>query len=92
MAELAHAVEHEMARTLGDLLIRRTPVAFETPDHGREAARRVAVVAAEWLAWDAGATLAAIDAYDREVTRIFSIDEATARLPSARESSSAPST
>ena len=41
-AELLHAVTHEQAATLGDLLIRRTPVAFETPDHGRSAARRIA--------------------------------------------------
>ena len=81
IAELAHAVEREMACTLGDLLIRRTPVAFETPDHGRGAARGVAPLVAEWMGWDAAATISAIDAYDREVTGMFSIGEATARLP-----------
>jgi glycerol-3-phosphate dehydrogenase len=39
-AELLHAVTHEQAATLGDLLIRRTPVAFETPTIGRSAAGR----------------------------------------------------
>ena len=33
-AELLHAITHEQAATLGDLLIRRTPIAFETRDHG----------------------------------------------------------
>jgi glycerol-3-phosphate dehydrogenase len=74
LAELRHGVEREMARTLGDLLIRRTPVAFETSDHGRNAARRIAPKVAEWLAWDAAYTAAAIDAYDQEVARMFTVD------------------
>ena len=77
LAELRHAVEHELARTLGDLLIRRTRVAFETPDHGREAARRIAPLVAEWLRWDAAASSAAIDAYDREIARMFTVDDQT---------------
>jgi glycerol-3-phosphate dehydrogenase len=88
LAELRHAVEHELARSLGDLLIRRTPVAFETPDHGREAARRAAPIVAKWLDWDTAAIEAATDAYDQEVARMFTVEEA--RLPSTRELSSAP--
>jgi len=60
------AVEREMAYTIGDLLIRRTHVAFETPDHGRAAARRVAT----FLGWDAKE----LERYDAEVARIFTID------------------
>ncbi len=75
VAELRHAVEREMALTLGDLLIRRTPVAFETQDHGQGAARSVAPLVASWLGWDAARTAAALDAYDAEVASIFTIDE-----------------
>lgn len=74
LAELRHAVEHELARTLGDLLIRRTRIAFETPDHGCEAARRIAPVVAEWLHWNEAAISTAIDAYDLEVARMFTVD------------------
>ncbi len=76
LAELRHAVEHELARTFGDLLIRRTPVAFETQDHGRNAARRIAPSVALWLGWDGAATEAALGAYDQEVARMFTIDGA----------------
>ncbi|MEO5818096.1 MAG: glycerol-3-phosphate dehydrogenase/oxidase [Gemmatimonadaceae bacterium] len=74
LAELRHAVDHEMARTFGDLLIRRTPVAFETQDHGRNAARRIAPSVALWLGWDRAATESALAAYDQEVARMFTID------------------
>jgi len=76
LAELRHAVAHEHARTFGDLLIRRTPVAFETQDHGRNAARRIAPSVALWLGWDGAATEAALGAYDQEVARMFTIDGA----------------
>ena len=74
-AELLHAVTHEQAVTLGDLLIRRTPVAFETRDHGRSAARRIAHVVARWLHWSAEAVDEAIAAYDAESMRIFRVIE-----------------
>lgn len=74
LAELRHAVNHELARTFGDLLIRRTPVAFETQDHGRNAARRIAPSIAQWLGWDSAATEAALRAYDAEAARMFTID------------------
>ena len=74
LAELRHSVMHEMARTFGDLLIRRTPVAFETRDHGREAARRIAPRVAEWVGWSAAETEVAIAAYDAAIARLFTID------------------
>ena len=74
LAELRYGVVHEMARTLADLLVRRMPIAFETPDHGREAARRVAPRVAEWLEWSAAETEAALAAYDSDVARMFTID------------------
>lgn len=66
MGTMTWAVEHELACTLGDLLIRRTHIAFETRDNGRAAARRVAL----FLGWDPKE----IDRYEAEVARIFSID------------------
>jgi glycerol-3-phosphate dehydrogenase len=76
LAELRHAVNEEHAMTLGDLLIRRTPVAFETRDHGRSAARRVAPLVAEWLGWSAAQTSAALADYEAEVERLFRIENA----------------
>lgn len=73
MAELRWAVEHELAFTLADLLVRRTPIAFETRDHGRAAARRVAPLVAEWLGWSSGELEAEVERYDAEVERMFGI-------------------
>jgi glycerol-3-phosphate dehydrogenase len=72
-AELLHAITHEQAATLGDLLIRRTPVAFETRDHGRGAARRLAPTVARWLRWSREEMEGALAAYEAEVTRLFRI-------------------
>jgi glycerol-3-phosphate dehydrogenase len=76
LAELRYAVNEEHAMTLGDLLIRRTPVAFETRDHGRGAARRVAPLVAEWLGWSEAQTSAALSDYEAEVERLFRIERA----------------
>ena len=74
LAELRYAVQREMARTLGDLLIRRVPLAFETADNGREAARHVAPFVARWLGWTpARLDLALVD-YDREVAAMFTVE------------------
>jgi glycerol-3-phosphate dehydrogenase len=73
MAELRHAVEQEMARTLGDLLIRRTPIAFETMDHGRGAARRIVEVVRGWLEEPAEWADSALAEYEAEVSGMFSV-------------------
>lgn len=75
LAEVPHAVEREMACTLSDLLIRRTHVAFETRDHGRAIARRIAPLMASRLQWTDADCTRMIDAYDRDVTRLFTIDD-----------------
>jgi glycerol-3-phosphate dehydrogenase len=72
-AELLHAVTHEQAATLGDLLIRRTPVAFETPDHGRSAARRISHVVGRWMRWSDVEIDEALEDYDAESIRIFRV-------------------
>ena len=72
-AELLHAITHEQAATLGDLLIRRVPVAFETRDHGRSTARRIAYVVGRWLRWSAEDVDDAVAAYDAESRRIVRV-------------------
>lgn len=72
--ELRYCARFEMAETLGDLLIRRTHLAFETPDHGMNVAPRVADAVAPVLGWDTAARTAALAGYEREVERIFTID------------------
>jgi glycerol-3-phosphate dehydrogenase len=73
MAEVCFAVAHELAFTLADLLIRRIPLAYETRDNGRGAARRVAPHVARWMGWNAAAMETALAEYDREAARIFAI-------------------
>ncbi len=73
LAELRYAVNSEFALTLGDLLIRRTPIAFETVDHGRSAARRVVEIVREWLGGARGWEVRALEAYEMEVEAMFSV-------------------
>lgn len=68
------AVERELACTIGDVLIRRTKLAFETRDNGRAVARRVADQMAPMLGWDAVRLGRELRRYDVEVARIFTID------------------
>jgi glycerol-3-phosphate dehydrogenase len=72
--ELRYCARSEMACTLGDLLIRRTKLAFETRDHGTSVAHRAAAAVAGVLSWDERARSASVAAYASEVQRIFSID------------------
>jgi glycerol-3-phosphate dehydrogenase len=52
MAEPLYAVQHEMALTLCDVLIRRTHVIYETQGGGLERARAAAQLMAPRLGWD----------------------------------------
>jgi glycerol-3-phosphate dehydrogenase len=73
-AEFVYAVEREMALTLGDLLIRRTHVAFESRDHGVSLAPLVAGRVGARLGWDAARQDAEVRAYEREVEGEFAIE------------------
>ena len=73
-AEVAYAVEHELACTLADVFIRRTHIAFETRDHGQAAARRMAPIMATRLDWSDVVMAQQLAAYDSDVRRLFSID------------------
>jgi glycerol-3-phosphate dehydrogenase len=73
MAEAVYATRSEMAVTLGDLLVRRTHLAFETRDHGVAAAAKVAKTVAPHLGWDAARIHDELARYEREAERIFTI-------------------
>ena len=72
-AEVVYAVRHEMALTLADILVRRMPVAFETRDNGRAAARDAARIVAPLLGWDPAQMAAAIEQYERDAGRMFDV-------------------
>ena len=69
-AELDWGVTHEMARTLGDLLIRRLHVAFETRDHALAIAPAVAEHLASRMSWNVEDEL---QSYRQEVDDLFGI-------------------
>jgi len=72
--DVTHAVRHEFAERVADVLMRRTTLAYERKDQGRAIAPRVAVVMGELLRWtDAGVKLA-IEEYDRDAARVFGIN------------------
>jgi glycerol-3-phosphate dehydrogenase len=73
-AEVVHAVRHEWAATLADVLVRRLPIAYETRDAGRAAARVAAPLVARELGWDDAAVRRALADYDAEAARLFGID------------------
>jgi glycerol-3-phosphate dehydrogenase len=75
MGEMVYAVEHELACTLGDLLVRRTRLAFETADHGLAVAPAVAEVVAPVLGWNAERRAREVERVQDEVERIFEIEE-----------------
>ena len=74
LCETVHAVEREWAVTLGDILLRRTHVAFETRDHGERAAERVATVLARTLGWTPARVQEEQRRYAAEAERLFAID------------------
>jgi glycerol-3-phosphate dehydrogenase len=74
MGEMVYAAEHEFARTLGDLLIRRTRLAFETADHGLGVAPAVAEAIAPVLGWTAEMRVAEVARVREEIGRIFEVE------------------
>ncbi len=65
-AEVAHAVSHEGARHLDDVLSRRARLAIESPDRGTRCAREAGEIMAGLLGWDNTALDAELDAYERD--------------------------
>ncbi|HJQ19210.1 MAG TPA: glycerol-3-phosphate dehydrogenase/oxidase [Gemmatimonadaceae bacterium] len=71
--DVTTAVMNELACTLGDVLIRRTHVAYETHDNGKAAARVIAPDVARLLGWSERQCDLELRRYDAEVARIFAI-------------------
>src|SRR5438552_2417884 len=72
-AHLVYGVTQEKAQTLGDLLIRRTHLAFETRDHGKSVAARAADIVAPVLHWDEQTKNARVREFEQDVGRMFAI-------------------
>jgi glycerol-3-phosphate dehydrogenase len=72
LAEAVHAARHEQARTVGDVLLRRTRLglvaARDVTADGGAAARRVAAAMAPELGWDEGAVDRAAAAFADEAS------------------------
>jgi len=67
MAEVAYAVQHEMAVSLSDVLIRRTHVIYEVRNGGLARAPAVADLMAERLGWDEAERDRQVAEYERQV-------------------------
>ncbi len=65
-AEVVHAVTHEDARHLEDVLLRRTRIGMETRDAGAGCAEEVADLLAGRLGWDEKAKAAELEDYRRQ--------------------------
>jgi glycerol-3-phosphate dehydrogenase len=74
-AHLVYGVSSEMAQTLSDLLIRRTHLAYETRDHGKSVAPRVADIVAPLLGWNDQVKGARIRDFEEDIARIFLISK-----------------
>lgn len=74
-AHLVYGVSEEMAEDLGDLLIRRTHLAFETRDHGKSVAPRAAAIVAPLLGWNDHTKSARIREFEADIARMFAIGE-----------------
>ena len=71
-AQVLYAVEHEGARTVADVLLRRTAIGL-THDLGRAAAPRAAAIIADQLGWSELQRRSALRDYEREVRRTFTM-------------------
>ena len=71
-AQVAYAVEHEQARTVGDVLLRRTPVG-RTRGLGRAAAPRVAAILQARMGWSDAERAQAVRDYELELHRTLTL-------------------
>ena len=81
-AEAVHAVTHQGALDLDDVLARRMRIAIEVPDRGRAAAADVAPLIAPLLGWSDDRTL-------DEVARYVRLRDAEAAAMTARNDADA---
>lgn len=67
LADVVHAVRHEGAARLSDVTLRRTHLAWFTPDHGRADTDRIAHVMSRELGWDAARERQEIELHESEL-------------------------
>ncbi len=68
-AEVVHAIQHEHAREVADVLMRRVPLFRQARDQGLGAAPLVAASLGEMLGWSSSRRQASLDAYETAVAR-----------------------
>jgi glycerol-3-phosphate dehydrogenase len=75
-AEIVYAATHEGARTVDDVISRRTRLAFEAEGHGVHLADEVAALIAPVLGWSAKERKESVAAYEELVDReLAALDE-----------------
>jgi glycerol-3-phosphate dehydrogenase len=74
LGEMRYVARNELAYTLSDILLRRTHLGFETRDHGTGSAERVATFVADIFGWGPSDIATQVEAYSRDVQRVFAID------------------
>jgi glycerol-3-phosphate dehydrogenase len=67
LTEVPYAIQHEMALTLNDVLMRRMHVIHEARDQGAACAPLVAATMARYLGWSAAEIERQVDDYHRQV-------------------------
>jgi glycerol-3-phosphate dehydrogenase len=78
-AEVAHAVEREMAVRVSDVMIRRLHLIHEDPGHGRATAPAVATLMGRLLGWDEARELEEVAEYYTQIGRARSFAKERAR-------------
>ncbi len=68
-AEIVHAIQHEHAREVADVLMRRVPLFRQARDQGLGAAPLVAASLGEILGWSSARRQASLESYERTVAR-----------------------
>jgi glycerol-3-phosphate dehydrogenase len=81
-AEVAWAVERELALSLDDVLARRLRLAILTPDHGSSVAERTARIVAPLLGWDADRCRAEVASYTTSSASEYGVPGAPERVGS----------
>ena len=66
-AEVPYAIQHEMAMTLDDWMIRRTHIMHEDAEQGLGCASQVAAMMAPDLGWDTAERERQVQAYNEQV-------------------------
>ena len=75
-AEIYYAASHEGARTVDDVISRRTRIAFESREHGVDLAEGIGEIIAPVLGWSTKERKASVSAYVALVRReLAALDE-----------------